>query len=287
MSSSFDNYSKAAEEFNYYPDEAVREDFSQKLQALRHAIGVSQAEFSERIGISRQALSMYEKGERVPDICILNRIVEVTGCSFNYLLGPQESMVDRFVSLSEETGLSDNACHKLYSICSSDAETLELLLSSDSFWKLIAYITYARRGGTLNNEAAPMPVDYFRFKTHCFVDALIQSAEAEACEYSRKYSRDHYLIESRDLGFDYSIDQIKSDRYGELDNLESQVSDEWSRLSNELKETLASIKSQDDEFDEFAQRQTERRLQQINNDKFENFKAKLHRYGPYKDSKDN
>ncbi len=83
--------------------------FSERLKSLREAIGVSQEEFAAAIVVSRVSLSNYEKGERRPDITVLMRIHEVTGCSISYLLGYSENMKEENDELGAETYLNDDA----------------------------------------------------------------------------------------------------------------------------------------------------------------------------------
>lgn len=63
----------------------VTKVFSTRLKQLRHA--KSQDEAAKGIGISRGALSYYEKGERNPDITTLASIAQYYGVSADYLLG--------------------------------------------------------------------------------------------------------------------------------------------------------------------------------------------------------
>jgi len=90
-----------------------KQEFPQRLKELREDIGVTQEEFARKISITRQSLSYYEKGERLPDIDILGRICDATGCSASYLLGFAENSIPSHEGLSESLTMSDEAIHAL------------------------------------------------------------------------------------------------------------------------------------------------------------------------------
>lgn len=64
------------------------EGFGPRLAGLRKAQGVSQRELAERLCVTRQAVSNWERGTTTPDIDTLCRIGEVLGADWNQLLGP-------------------------------------------------------------------------------------------------------------------------------------------------------------------------------------------------------
>lgn len=68
--------------------------FYEKLQSLRKAEGFSQERLAERIGVSRQAVAMWESGLSYPDI---DRLIELS-CLFNV-------SIDRLVKEDEDCGL--------------------------------------------------------------------------------------------------------------------------------------------------------------------------------------
>lgn len=63
------------------------ESFGKKLIELRNERGITQAESAEMIGISRNALSMYERCERCPNIDIAVNTANAYGVSLDYLFG--------------------------------------------------------------------------------------------------------------------------------------------------------------------------------------------------------
>jgi len=58
----------------------------EKIVTLRKANGLSQEEFAQKLGVSRQAVSKWELGESLPDIENVVRMAETFGVTTDYLL---------------------------------------------------------------------------------------------------------------------------------------------------------------------------------------------------------
>lgn len=117
--------------------------FALRFKVLREKLGASQSEMAERLGISQQSVSFYEKGERLPDYYVLNRICNETGCSIRYLFGYQESMSDYNDDWHKDLGLSDEALHFIRVLPDKEKEILDNLLNSTAFEALLSVINYA------------------------------------------------------------------------------------------------------------------------------------------------
>lgn len=57
------------------------------IKELRKESGLKQCELAEMLGITRQAMSAYEKGIRTPDPKTLKRIADILHTSVDYLIG--------------------------------------------------------------------------------------------------------------------------------------------------------------------------------------------------------
>jgi len=57
------------------------------LANLRKELNMSQAELAEKLGVSQQTISKYERGTREPDNETLAKLAEIFDCSIDYLLG--------------------------------------------------------------------------------------------------------------------------------------------------------------------------------------------------------
>lgn len=91
----------------------TKRTFPKRFKSLREAIGISQEEFAKALGVSRPTVSYYEKGDRIPDIEMLARIYETTGCSIDFLLGYAENMKPENNAIGSVTELSDAAIEVL------------------------------------------------------------------------------------------------------------------------------------------------------------------------------
>jgi len=64
--------------------------FNERLKELRERRGLSQADFADKIGVSKSAISMYERGERTPDYDTLEAIADFFNVDIDYLLGREK-----------------------------------------------------------------------------------------------------------------------------------------------------------------------------------------------------
>lgn len=62
-------------------------DFQNIFKRLRLAAGLTQAELSQKLGISRSTIGMYETGSREPDFETLELIADFFNVDIDYLLG--------------------------------------------------------------------------------------------------------------------------------------------------------------------------------------------------------
>lgn len=64
-------------------------DFAKRLKSLRldRNPKVYQKELADAVGVSRQAVTMWETGQRIPDHEILQRLADYFDVSVDYLLG--------------------------------------------------------------------------------------------------------------------------------------------------------------------------------------------------------
>lgn len=87
----------------------VTDIFKVRFHELRIMNKKSQEELARELGVSRGAISYYEKGNRVPDINVLNSIAEYFHVSCDYLLGKSDipKPDTERQAISELTGLSD------------------------------------------------------------------------------------------------------------------------------------------------------------------------------------
>ncbi|PXY42835.1 XRE family transcriptional regulator [Flavobacterium cheongpyeongense] len=64
--------------------------FGEKITQLKKAKNLSQIALAEATGISRDAISKYERGDAVPSVEYAKRIADVLGVSLDYLAGEED-----------------------------------------------------------------------------------------------------------------------------------------------------------------------------------------------------
>lgn len=77
-----------------------------RLEKIRKQQNKTQAEVAEFLGISRQAVSLYEKGKRKPSFELIEKLMEYYNVSIIELLGLEEDEAIQIAAVSEYTGLS-------------------------------------------------------------------------------------------------------------------------------------------------------------------------------------
>ena len=79
----------------------IMSGFSERLAALRRERGMTQAELAAELGISKSAVSMYERGNREPELDLLQEMADLFGVSVSSLLGREEPLVNDDPELTE------------------------------------------------------------------------------------------------------------------------------------------------------------------------------------------
>lgn len=64
--------------------------FGEKITQLKKIKNLSQIALAEATGISRDAISKYERGDAVPSVEYAKRIADVLGVSLDYLAGEED-----------------------------------------------------------------------------------------------------------------------------------------------------------------------------------------------------
>ena len=124
--------------------------FSTQVAQLRMDNGYTQEQLAEKIGVSRQAVTKWERGDSVPDLPKLIALADCFGVSLDKLIGRSEMMYDllkekvefyatncrrgydgedilpiivRFMNYMEKCGLTaDQIMEGVLHVCAEDAE---------------------------------------------------------------------------------------------------------------------------------------------------------------------
>lgn len=189
----------------------TKEIFSKRLLELREEKGISRQIAADSLQISRASLEYYEKGLRLPDVCVLAKIADYYCVSADYLLGRSEvKSIDPDKQLNiacEYTGLSEDSVEILnQTSVSSDYQIINMLISSfinnlinqkgitkEYVNSLLDILCISSKKGAsvdlgeLHNKAADAGyclfefsevLEYWKSKLH----ELIYSASKEACD---------------------------------------------------------------------------------------------------------
>ena len=85
-------------------------EFAERLKQQRIRAGyIRQRDLADAAGVSPQVISYYEKGERLPDACILARLAQKLNCSVDYLLQLEDAPNHDTADIREQTGLTIEA----------------------------------------------------------------------------------------------------------------------------------------------------------------------------------
>ena len=70
------------------------EKISKQIAVLRKAKGLTQSELGERLGVSFQAVSKWERGETLPDITLLPNLAKILETTVDFILSSDEKAIE-------------------------------------------------------------------------------------------------------------------------------------------------------------------------------------------------
>ena len=103
--------------------------FGQRLKKLRTELGLTQRQFSEKIGITASALSAYETGQKNPSVGVAMDIALTYGESLDWLCGFMRDEDRNILNRNIRTTLS-----VLILLCNSGAITVDVASDGESQW---------------------------------------------------------------------------------------------------------------------------------------------------------
>ena len=82
--------------WNPQADDLIAEDwilvetmtFAEKLKKLREKSGLTQKQLAQALNVTKSAITMYETGDRSPDLVKLKKMAAILGCTTDELLEP-------------------------------------------------------------------------------------------------------------------------------------------------------------------------------------------------------
>lgn len=129
--------------------------FAKRLIELREKHNLTQQQLADKLQITRQSLSLYEKAERTINIDLLAKIADVFEVTTDYLLGRSniETMDNDIIQACNVIGLNEEAVNSIKNFArffvSDDSkdfyatalESFEVLVNSFHFIDLLIYMT--------------------------------------------------------------------------------------------------------------------------------------------------
>lgn len=111
--------------------------FGARLKQERKSMDLSMDELGEKLNITRQTLSNWEKGESSPTVGDLLNMCEIFHCDFGYLVGEYDCRTRESTDIQKLTGLSEDAIKEIISwfhlYGSESTDLLSNLMVSDEF----------------------------------------------------------------------------------------------------------------------------------------------------------
>ncbi len=86
-------------------------NFGENLREHRIAVGLTQAQLAEELSLAPSSISLWESGDRKPDIIFLKQLANIFGCTTDELLDTAEICAERqdYEDQTEETETPENS----------------------------------------------------------------------------------------------------------------------------------------------------------------------------------
>ncbi len=65
----------------------MNEVFSRRLRECRERLGIPSSTLGELVGLSKNCIGRYERGERIPSVTVAVALADFFECSLDWLLG--------------------------------------------------------------------------------------------------------------------------------------------------------------------------------------------------------
>lgn len=166
------------------------EGLSRRLKEIRKSRGLTQEAFAQKLGVARMSYAYYESGQRTPDILFLERLHELTGYPYDYLMGTSEAKETENISLSAATGLSDKAI----SWIKSNADFLNIVIdaaASELQSAITSAALFAGEGGIYSSNAGMTFAGFYRAMWNNSIHDLFEACKIKGYEMLTPGERTH------------------------------------------------------------------------------------------------
>ena len=128
-------------------------ELGSKISICRQNMNMTQEELAVKLGVTPQAISMYERNVRMPDVTLLSRLCKILGVSSDYLLGLNEKISLSCGNVSYQEELMSNLRNCIEPFEMLIGKELALLFIDGTFEKHIANLRLK-----LSKEGIIMPI---------------------------------------------------------------------------------------------------------------------------------
>lgn len=128
-------------------------EIGKRIADSRRNVKLTQEELANRIGITAQALSQYERGLRYPDVAMLKALCIALGVSSDYLLGLIDNNINETADFEMEKEIWHNLRNSLDALSIVFGEEFIPCFSGDAYGKQISELRLR-----LSREGILMPV---------------------------------------------------------------------------------------------------------------------------------
>lgn len=189
----------------------ILESIGKRIAESRRSAGFTQEELANRLGVTPQALSKWEKGGSSPDLVMLSTICEILGVSADYLIGKNRKRIVENGNLL----LQDEIWNHLW----DELQPLELVFGCDvvSVFTDSCFVEkVVQLRVELAKESILMPI--VRIRDH----SMLHSKEIMVLSYQNVlYSEEIDVIDEKSL--DYIIEKLGETvrkKYSQILNVE-------------------------------------------------------------------
>ena len=154
------------------------------IKNARLSVGITQAELARRLGVTPQAISQYERGEKKPKIETIKKIADALGASWFHL-----SHLDDLVATSEERVLDKE---KVYQSIAVDYTTAELFIMASepeasrvAFLNKVTITVLDNVSGCIDLDAEKSRLSHIWELAHLSIKELISRTEMSQTAFAK------------------------------------------------------------------------------------------------------
>ena len=188
-----------------------KNEIGKRIAEYRRERKLTQEELANRIGISAQALSQYERGMRYPDIEILKSLCTVLGVSSDYLIGLKETKINEIDDVEIEKEIWWNLRNSLSALSIVFGSDYVPSWNNDKHVELISNLRLR-----LSREGILMPIvrlsDWIQLKPREFIILAYDNVLYHEETRENKLINVEYIVQK--------LEEVVRQNYAEIINID-------------------------------------------------------------------